>query len=81
MTNKFIISDDDNLQIQCHLDRIKAIADAVRMLDMHRELSANQGFAPHTLGNLMSTIDSEISGAGKVLDRVEKLDKVPGGAK
>ena len=80
MTNKFIISDDDSIQIQCHLDRIKAIADAVRMLDMHEDMSANQGFAPNALGNLMHTIDSEISGAGKVLDRVEKLDEVPGGA-
>ena len=58
------ISDDDHLQLCVHLGRIKAIADSVCTVD---RAEYTDGLFPHTLENLMETIDSEVNTANELL--------------
>ena len=58
------ISDDDHLQVLVHLGRIKAVADSVCTLDREKSIEC---LFPHTLANLMETIDSEVNAAKELL--------------
>ncbi len=73
MSNQLRISDDDHLQLGCHLGYIQSIADIVRALDSHQELGSAAGLCKHTVANLMYTIDSEVTAAEKLLDGAEVI--------
>ena len=70
MSNRLIISDDDHLQAHVHLERIKAIASAVCVVE---RMSTCDALADHSLENLMVMIDCELDAAESVLARTEKL--------
>ena len=63
------ISDDDHLQVNVHLGRIKSIADVVSELDRQMDMSKHLGLLPATIESLMETIDSEVVAAKSVLNR------------
>ena len=71
MSNQRIvtISDDDHLQVNVHIGRIKSIADIVSEMDRQMDMSGHLGLLPSTIECLMETIDSEVNAAKQVLNR------------
>ena len=57
--NMLAITDDSHLALTIHLDRIRAISDAIMGLDKEGDLSLDAGLRKHTILYLAETIQSQ----------------------